>query len=120
MDVRIALLKSKLKHTAEQIRILRRYEKSIKSVAQYYRESQSSKCLDYDAEREETYLARKELGQIARYEGLAKAFALKKDYARIETKTRDNNKPKLLKILTQLDQWGFDPDVDQVKLWLEA
>jgi nitrogen fixation/metabolism regulation signal transduction histidine kinase len=113
-------MKAQSNYTVEQIRILRKYEKSVQWKAQQLREAQSNKADDFDEEREATYLSRKHLGQQARYQGLARAFILRKDYARIESKTRDNNKPRLVKILTLLNNWAFNVDANDVILWLES
>lgn len=120
-DVRIQFLKEQAKLNAAQSKILRKYEKHCKRYANETRkESNSKKTNQWDSRREDTYTARKAIGQEARYTHLARAFAIQKDYLDIEHKTKPNNIPHADKLVSKLVEFGFRVNPSDVELWLEV
>lgn len=122
MDIRIQFLKAQSKLTTEQSKILRRYEKHCQRHGAMMRGFSNSKEENlWDRRREDAYKFRKETGQESRYIGLARAYALQKDYLTVEQKTKPNNQPRLNRVYEKLVEFGFE-NVNPVdlELWLEA
>ena len=121
MDIRINFLRAQTKLTAEQSRILRRYEKHCQRHGAMIRGFSNAKEENlWDRRREDAYTERKRVGQESRYLGLASAYARGKDYSVVEKWTRPNNAPSTGKVYEKLIEFGFNVDPVELQLWLEA
>jgi len=59
------------------------------------------------------------LRQEQRYLYLARAFVSYKEYGQVENSCREGNEPAFDILVDTLDYFGFIPDVDILKNWLE-
>lgn len=120
MDIRISFLKAQTKLTAEQSKILRKYEKHCQRHATATRGFSNSKSENHwDRRREDAYVERKRIGQEARYIGLAAAYAKGRVYSDVEQWTRPNNQPNTGMVFEKLNEFGFKVDPVHVQNWLE-
>lgn len=120
MDIRISFLKAETKLTAEQVKILRKYEKFCQRNGTINRGFSNSKEENiWDRRREDGYVERKRIGQEARYLGLASAYAKGKVYSNVERWTRPNNVPDVGRVFEKLTEFGFRVNPVHLQEWLE-
>lgn len=110
------LMKSEYKSTAEQIKILRKFEKHCKKQANKKRKDNTYNT--WDRNREDTYKSRQHLSKKARYSGLARQFLKGTPYGFVENSNRVNNEAREAEISRVLYEWGINHDVLDLVIWV--